>query len=173
MTKAWIQQMGSPVHQLRNELLSIESDEKFEPDQLVDERKHQLRAMVIRQGQSRFRRILVAAYAGRCAITGCDVEWALDACHILPHLGRKSNHVQNGLLLRADIHNLFDLNLIGIEPGSHRIHIAPLLQATSYTGLAGTKLRLPLDASACPNEDSLRRRWEEFTQSDPGSSEGR
>jgi HNH endonuclease len=65
---------------------------------------------------AKFRKKLIAAYRGRCAVTDCDAYDALEAAHILPYRGPAFDHVTNGLLRRADIHTLFDLNLIGIEP---------------------------------------------------------
>ncbi|WP_183629116.1 HNH endonuclease signature motif containing protein [Novosphingobium sediminicola] len=46
------------------------------------------------------------------------MEDILEAAHIVPHavIGQKGNDASNGILLRADIHTLFDLNLIRITP---------------------------------------------------------
>ncbi|MEO2018753.1 MAG: HNH endonuclease signature motif containing protein [Fuerstiella sp.] len=52
----------------------------------------------------------------------------LEAAHIRPYRRPEDNDVQNGLLLRADIHTLFDLNLLGIEPGTWQIHIHPRIK---------------------------------------------
>ena len=60
----------------------------------------------------KFRDALIGAYAGRCAITGCSVLDILEAAHITPYLGPDTNHVTNGLLLRADLHTLFDTCLL-------------------------------------------------------------
>lgn len=65
--------------------------------------------MVLREGQPAFRGALILAYAGECAITGCAVTDLLDAAHIARYSGPKSNVTANGLLLRTDIHKLFDL----------------------------------------------------------------
>ncbi|HUZ56031.1 MAG TPA: HNH endonuclease [Streptosporangiaceae bacterium] len=55
---------------------------------------------------------LMAAYSGRCAVTGCTVQAVLEAAHLRPYRGPDSNVTGNGLLLRADIHTLLDLQLL-------------------------------------------------------------
>jgi predicted restriction endonuclease len=82
---------------------------------MIDERQRKLREIGDCRGQPEFRNRLIAAYGGVCAVTGCNAVAALEACHLAPYSGAQSNHVTNGLLLRADIHTLFDLDLIGIE----------------------------------------------------------
>jgi len=59
---------------------------------------------VIREGQAKFRNDLIEVYAGKCAITGYDIELALDAAHVRKYNGKHTNIVQNGLLLRKDLH---------------------------------------------------------------------
>ncbi|RZM24778.1 MAG: HNH endonuclease, partial [Pedobacter sp.] len=67
-----------------------------------------------RRGQKSFRDKLLKAYEYKCAVTGCDVIATLEACHIMPYNGDYTNHIQNGILLRSDIHVLFDLGLLTI-----------------------------------------------------------
>ncbi|WP_200883691.1 HNH endonuclease [Archangium violaceum] len=55
------------------------------------------------------------AYGGRCALTDCEEPRVLEAAHIFPYHGPQTNHVTNGLLLRADLHVLFDLGLLRTE----------------------------------------------------------
>lgn len=80
----------------------------FEPSDIQDGRKKVLREFAIRQGQKKFREKLLGAYEFRCAVTGTAIMATLQAAHIVPYKGPQTNSVQNGLLLRADIHNLFD-----------------------------------------------------------------
>lgn len=134
-------------------------DAPFDPSNLQDARDRILRSIAQRRGQSEFRRALIVAYGGRCAITGCDVLDVLEAAHIYPYRGPATNRVSNGLLLRADIHTLFDCGLIQIEPGTLTISVASSLQASSYGDLHGQRLSLPLMASQAPNEDAVRLRW--------------
>jgi predicted restriction endonuclease len=134
----------------------------FSPASLNDERQKKLREIVERRGQPDFRNKLIAAYSGRCAVTGCDAVAALEAAHIVPYSGPESNHVTNGLLLRADIHTLFDLDLIGINPESKAISLAQVIKATVYAELNGKKLLLPVNATDIPNQEALAQRWERF-----------
>ena len=114
--------------------------------------------------QPEFRNKLVAAYNGRCAVTGCDTVSALEAAHITPYLGPESNHVTNGLLLRADIHTLLDLDLIGIDPESLRVMVAKQLRETCYKELDGQELTVPDDVALAPSKEALQKRWERFQE---------
>jgi hypothetical protein len=134
----------------------------FSPSSLTDEREKKLREIVERRGQPDFRNNLIVAYSGRCAITGCDAVAALEAAHIVPYTGPQSNHITNGLLLRGDIHTLFDLDLIGINPDSLTISLAPAISSTVYADLQGKKLHLPAIAADIPNLEALVQRWQRF-----------
>jgi putative restriction endonuclease len=129
------------------------------PDQ--EERERVKASVVRRRGQATFRRKVLAAYRGRCAVTGADVLPALDAAHISPYSGPASDHIENGLLLRADIHALFDLGLLAIDSASLRCLLDPSLANTSYGDLEGRKLRLPASSSKWPSPLALdsHRLW--------------
>jgi predicted restriction endonuclease len=85
----------------------------------------------------------------------------LEAAHIIPYKGPATNSLQNGLLLRADLHTLFDLGLITIEAETLRVIVAPTLQMTMYAKFAGKELRAPKDPTAQPSIEALRlhRQW--------------
>jgi hypothetical protein len=95
--------------------LPLEGLETFDPTNIEDGRDRIKRMVVLRQGQAIFRQKLMVAYENRCAITGCEIPQVLEAAHIMPYLGEHTNHVTNGLLLRADIHTMFDLGLFKID----------------------------------------------------------
>jgi putative restriction endonuclease len=57
----------------------------------------------------------MTVYSGRCAITDCEIDDVLEAAHISPYSGRSSDQVCNGLLLRADVHTLFDCGLLAFD----------------------------------------------------------
>ena len=135
----------------------------FTPATLNDDRKRRFREIVERRGQPEFRAQLIAAYTGRCAVTGCDAVDALEASHIVPYCGPESNHVSNGLLLRADIHTLFDLDLIGIDPLALTVALGSDLRKTSYRDLQGKQLATPTDSAARPNNQALTERWKNFS----------
>jgi predicted restriction endonuclease len=62
----------------------------------------------VRRGQPAFRRRLLAAYEGTCCISGWAPEAVLEAAHIQEHSKAGLNSMANGLLLRSDLHALFD-----------------------------------------------------------------
>ena len=113
--------------------------EYFKPTPLptsVADLERVLREVLRRLGQSEFRRSLISAYGGRCAVTGCDAVDALEAAHITPYSEVGESEPSNGLLLRADVRTLFDLGLVAIDPGTLTVAIADRLQHTSYSELA-------------------------------------
>lgn len=130
---------------------------EYEPGQ--DLRKFARRLIAIRRGQSAFRDALVDAYDGRCAVTGSRVLAILEAAHIDRYFGDHTNRADNGLLLRADIHTLFDLQRIAVS-ASGTIEVAPSLKTTEYGAFAGEALRVPEDLASRPDAEALRRHWE-------------
>lgn len=117
----------------------------FVPGSLDDARKKIIREIVRRQGQQAFRKKLLKSYQGCCAISGCDIGEALEAAHISPYRGDYTNHVTNGILLRADLHTLFDLGLITVTLGDHRVRVSSLLKPPHYQDLADVKIKEPID----------------------------
>lgn len=146
--------------------LADELDEQgyFSPSDQRDERKRQLRAVAERRGQRKFRNKLIEAYGGICAVTGCNARPALEAAHILSYRGAKSDYVTNGLLLRCDIHTLFDLDLLGINPKDLTITLGPSLKGTSYEPLRGRPIASPENPAHRPLSETLELRWEQFNQ---------
>ena len=153
---------GTYTSQLGEEATRADEEGYFEPATLEDERERKLREIVQRRGQPEFRKKLLFAYRGRCAITGCDVASALEAAHISPYRGPDSNHVTNGVLLRADIHTLFDLDLIRIDPDSLVVVLAEKLRESSYKEIGGRKVTTPDEAKLAPNREVLQQRWDRF-----------
>lgn len=133
---------------------------EFNPDNVVDERKRILHDIVLRQGQPAFRKTLLDAYEGRCVITGCSVNHVLEAAHIYPYQGNKTNDISNGLLLRSDIHTLFDLKLLTVHPETLEIYVSPTLASSHYGELHKRKLREPIGAENGPSKLALRKHFE-------------
>jgi len=119
-------------------------------------RVRRLREVVQRQGQRDFRDRLLAAYGGRCAVTGTDVLEVLQAAHIEPYDGMPTNVVSNGLLLRADIHDLFDQGLVWVAD-NYKIFVHEYLRGTEYGKFHGRKLRLPNDVADRPDSKRLAK----------------
>lgn len=94
----------------------------FEPIEL-DERTVVMASTIRRVGQGAFRSRLLTAYSGRCAISGEKTEPVLDAAHVQPYLGPRSNHIQNGLLLTQEFHTLFDRGFVTVTP-EYRVRVS-------------------------------------------------
>lgn len=122
--------------------------------------KRTLREIVQRRGQEHFRDQLLVAYGGRCAVTGCDARAALEAAHIEPYSDVASQDVRNGLLLRADIHTLFDLGLLRIHPESLQVVLQWEISESSYREFAGKRITEPKEPSMRPCREKLALRWE-------------
>ena len=139
--------------------------EKFESSldsqNITDKRKKAYRSVTQREGQEDFREILLKVYGGKCAITGCNVEDTLDAAHISPYKGSNSNAIANGLLLRADIHRLFDCYLISINPDTHKIVVSSRLDNTEYEQLGGKPLSFP---NHDPSSKALKYNYKFFVR---------
>jgi len=118
------------------------------------EKVRRSRDVLLRQGQPPFRAALMDAYERRCAVTGTDVEQVLQAAHIVGYAESGDNALGNGLLLRADIHDLFDRGLLWISASS-KVAVAPELSATVYGALDGKALRLPKDPRKRPDPKRL------------------
>lgn len=116
-----------------------------------------------RRGQPGFRKKLLAAYENRCAVTRCSVEAALEAAHLTPYSQEADYRVTNGIMLRADIHTLFDLHLIAIDPATLKVRLHPSLRE-AYGGLEGTPIHLPKAAMQRPDSDRLRWHFERWLQ---------
>lgn len=113
-----------------------------------------------RLGQGAFRILVTDAYTRRCAVSGERTLPVLQASHIMP-FGRGPNRVDNGLLLRSDLHILFDCGLITVTPDhcveiSHRIK-EEYENGRDYYKHHGKPLAVvPASSLDRPNADFLR-----------------
>lgn len=122
-----------------------EAEEALEDDPPGADDARRLAEIKVRRGQSEFRRALLAAYSRRCAVTGSIVADLLEAAHIVPHAEETNYRVTNGLLLRADIHTLYDVQLLSIDERC-TIHISKSLRGSEYWKLDGTSLAVLPDS---------------------------
>src|SRR5262245_499632 len=93
----------------------------------ADERAFVESKRVAREGQGTFRTRVLDAYGRRCAISGERTEVVLEAAHIQPYLGPRSNHVQNGIPMTVEFHALFDGKLLAITP-DYRVRVSPAIR---------------------------------------------
>lgn len=126
----------------------------FDPSSIEDGRTTILAEVRRRQGQASFRKALLTAYEGRCAVTQCAIEPVLEAAHIHPYRGPETNDPRNGMLLRADAHTLFDLGLIQVGK-DYRVAVAMRLADTEYAAWHGRKIALPASSISKPSADAL------------------
>jgi putative restriction endonuclease len=126
---------------------------------LADTRTSVLRQIRLRRGQSQFRSSLVSRYGGACVVTGCKLLDVLEAAHIWPYRGSEDHDPSNGLLLRADMHILFDLNMMAIEPHLLTVHfIPPIAALDDYSRFHDCRLRAVDRPAFAP----LAHRWTIF-----------
>jgi putative restriction endonuclease len=118
-----------------------------------------------RLGQGIFRLAVTGAYGRACAVTGEHSLPALDAAHIQPFGEGGVHEVSNGLLLRSDIHKLFDKGYVGVTP-DHRFVVSKRLKdefanGRSYYPLHGEEIRLPKRAEEQPSSKWLEWHMDE------------
>lgn len=106
-------------------------------------------ALSARQGEFAFRDELLRAYDSRCAITGSSETSLLQAAYIADFDSIHRNRLENGLLLRADVHNLFDAGLLWIDT-KRVVRVHPSLTEKIYRDLDGVKLAAPQRGYAKP-----------------------
>lgn len=128
-----------------------------------NEREEVFRQIRARRGQAAFRRALRAQYQDACAISGCEVLDLLEAAHIRPYRGLRDNHPSNGILLRADIHTLFDLEMFAIDPRSLIVHLRPDMPElrAHYHDIDGVRINSGIGNG--PSVKALLERWHRFT----------
>jgi putative restriction endonuclease len=112
-----------------------------------------------RLGQGSFRAVVLGAYHRRCAITGTHIPPVLQAAHIQPVDKGGEHRLDNGLLLRSDVHTMFDRGYLGIDPG-FRLLVSPRLRAEFSNGdqfyaRAGQVIDLPARRGDRPARDFL------------------
>jgi putative restriction endonuclease len=141
------------------------------PPSTADERRYALRLVKQRLHQATFRDALIAAYGGKCALSGLPEPLLLDAAHIVSDSDESLGHpiVPNGLALSKIHHAAFDAHLIGIDP-DFRVLVSKRLLAQSdgpmleaMKSLHKTQLHLPERAKDHPDRERLAIRFEQFT----------
>lgn len=110
--------------------------------ELLKEDRRELRAQfaVVRTGQRDFRALIWQRYGGTCCVTGCSIERLVEAAHIIPYRGAQTDEQDNGLLLRVDIHRLFDDYLVSVDPERLLLVVSQSITDPAYKDLQGTRL---------------------------------
>ena len=113
-----------------------------------------------RLGQGTFRAMITDAYGRQCAITRERALPALEAAHIRPFTETKTHHISNGVLLRSDIHRLFDAGYITITP-EYRVEASSRMRedfndGENYMRLHGSGILVPRNEELHPDPEALR-----------------
>ena len=113
-----------------------------------------------RLGQGSFRIVVTDAYERRCALSGERTLPVLDAAHIKPYAVLQRHEVSNGILMRSDLHRLFDDGYITIDPVDRRVQVSRRIReefenGKEYYKLHGERIREPTQAIYRPLTDNL------------------
>jgi|SRR5271170_618557 len=112
-----------------------------------------------RLGQGAFRVVVTDNYARRCAVTGERTLPALDAAHIRPYADHGEHEPSNGLLLRRDIHSLFDRGYVTVTP-ARRFEVSRRIRdefenGRDYYAMHGNLIRVPNRSELQPDPVAL------------------
>jgi putative restriction endonuclease len=132
----------------------------MEPELVADGSRFGQPQMVMpRLGQGAFRVIVTDVYNRRCALTNSHVLHILDAAHIRPYADGGSHSPRNGLLLRQDVHTLFDRGYLTVTP-DYRVEVSRRLKeefdnGKEYYALQGKTILLPGNPAFRPSPEQL------------------
>jgi len=127
----------------------------------IDERHFKLRELKLRAGQLKFKNDLIDIYGPVCMISEIFIPVTIQASHIIPYRGKRDNNPRNGLLLRADLHLLYDSDLIGINPITFEIKLHPEIRKSYYEQYEGKVLKTRRE-DFHPSNEALAFRWKKF-----------
>ena len=113
-----------------------------------------------RIGQAGFRSKLLAMFGENCAVSGPSFHAALEAAHLMQYSVHGVHDLKAGLLLRRDIHSLFDRKLLSVNPVSWCVELSPhIMHVPVYIDLQGSDLKVPRTSKL---HAILKAHYEEF-----------
>ncbi|EJH3613666.1 HNH endonuclease [Escherichia coli] len=151
----WAVALLTAQHTIILELNASEADKDTPTLMGEDQRQIVERQIKQRSGQKTFRDQLLKSNP-TCAVMGCKLVYILDAAHINVYRNDSHNHISNGLLLRSDIHTLYDLNLCAINPITKTIHFSVEALENGYSKFEGLKINTQHNIAIKP----LLTRWQ-------------
>ena len=121
-----------------------------------------------RLGQGSFRALITDAYSYRCAITRERTLPVLQAAHIRPYAEGGSHELSNGLLLRSDLHTLFDQHYLTVDPNNRTLLVSRRIleqfeNGRDYYALNNRSLLQPTEALALPSTENLAFHFDRFS----------
>lgn len=156
---------GSYLEQVTATLFARRLDELFEaggPGEVLGPVLGKPTLRPVRVGQNAFKALVQEAYSRRCAVTGDKIVPVLQAAHIRPVAADGLNRVDNGILLRSDVHTLFDSGYLSVHPQKRTLLVSPRLRQEYgngeefYTRAAGgVPIAQPSRRVDRPNHDFL------------------
>lgn len=150
---------GGPIVDMSGLIRVSEGDlarlREADPQNTQQARQAIIGDIIHRRGQPALRNRLLEAYEGSCAITGPCAADALEVALVSPWRGPLTHDPSNALLLRADLHTLFDLGKLAVDTRSMTVVVADELMQTSYRILSGRPLRAPRDEALRPSAEAL------------------
>lgn len=157
---------GERISSADAQLVTVSLKGPSSPGELAAQAQRVDAKVLLRPGQIEFRRKLDLIYGSKCCVSGCTVSWALEAAHIDPYRSTHSDSPSNGLLLRRDLHGLFDSGHLAVDPQSKEVSFSA--EAREWGGYGDLHRMAVLSApqpgfeSDAPNPAALGRRWSRF-----------
>lgn len=120
---------------------------------------HKVRKTRVRLGQHKFRKEMLNQFGEICALSGLSHINGLDAAHLYSYASIGEHHYNGGLLMRKDLHKLFDLGLITIDVSTMKISLASSLQKIAqYKDLHESNLKVQISNET---KNWLQMHWDE------------
>ena len=122
--------------------------------ELTEESRDRFQKALARPAQGKFRTAIMERHNFRCAISGEGTAFVLEAAHVLPFASHPKHRISplNGILLRSDLHRLFDAGLLSVHAG--KVVLAEQLRGTTYDALHERQV------TTTAHEDYLRKHHE-------------
>ena len=155
---------GEALWRAVTERLSIDANATFNPGPAtiaaVESRYGAPTLVRPRLGQGAFRVIVTEVYDRRCTITGERTLPVLEAAHIKPYGSGGPHQPENGLLLRSDLHTLFDQGYMTVDAAELKVVVSGRIReefenGRDYYQLHGKPIRLPRETSSLPSREHL------------------
>ena len=141
----------------------------WEPDPQWKEKRSKLprnlTEVIERPGANEFRKYVLGIYNNTCAVSKFTATQAIEVAHIVPYYGTESDHIENVVPLRTDLHKLFDKGLLNIiyskRDKKYKVRVHDTIK-NDYGNLHETELSLPSDENFTPSRFALSEHQELF-----------
>ncbi|MGW5050675.1 HNH endonuclease [Actinokineospora sp. NPDC004072] len=118
---------------------------------------HTTRIARVRLGQAEFRRSLIDRFGNMCAFTGPGPLEALQAAHLYSYAKSGKHDPHGGWLMRSDLHDLFDVGHIAVDPTRLVINVSPDVRAyPAYGALHDQSIKVAVEPR---HRDWLALHW--------------